>query len=256
MGAMETTQPTAPAEALNRDGLWPMPPGPPHVEKHIAEHPLVRELIAGAARGLPLPFAIAIGLAALQAPGTTILAAGAIAALAAAAAAAVGRILAARAAAAHYAAERRREEEETIAYPDRERWEVAAILHRYGARGDALRLAVDAICADRRRWVDFMMRFELDLQEPEPQRAAAAAIISGGAQALSGLIPLLPWMILGTGGPAVLLSVAVTAGALFGCGWLEARGSGLAPLRGALQGLAIGGAAGAAAWLLAAAIGG
>ncbi len=41
-----------------------------------------------------------------------------------------------------HAAERRKEEEETVEYVDRERWEVAAILHRYGVRGDALHLAV------------------------------------------------------------------------------------------------------------------
>jgi hypothetical protein len=83
----------------------------------------------------------------------------------------LGGYLAARTEAEHFTAERKREEEETEIYPDRERWEVAAILHRYGVRGDALRMAVDSICADKRRWVDFMMRFELDLKEPQPDRA-------------------------------------------------------------------------------------
>lgn len=240
---METTNPTPPAEPLNRDGLWPMPPGPPHEEKHFAEHPIARGLVAGAADGLVLPVALAAGLVAVQAPHATIVAVGAVAATAGALASGLGHVFAARAEAAHYAAERRREEEETVEYEDRERWEVAAILHRYGVRGDALRLAVDSICADKRRWVDFMMRLELDLKEPEPQRAARTALTAGGAQVAAAAIPLAPFALLDSAGAAMGLSAIMTAAALVVCGWLRGRGAGLPPMHGVMQSLGIGGLA-------------
>ncbi len=243
---METTTEAPP---VTRDGLWPMPPGPPHEERHFTQNEIMRDLVTGAANGLTLPFAVAIGLAVVA--GNPLVVAGGLAVVAAGALAhGLGGWLAARSEAAHYALERLREEEETVEYTDRERWEVAAILHRYGVRGDALRLAVDSICADTRRWVDFMMRFELDLQEPEPRRAARAALVTGGAFALAGLIPLLPFMLMASTGLAVAVSVVLTAAALGGFGWLKARAAGLAPVAGAVQAVGIGAAAALAALVL------
>lgn len=251
------TPPQAPAaDVVTRDGLWPMPPGPPHEETHLVQAPLLRDLVSGAADGLAVPFAVAAALAGLSAGSPLVLAAGLAAAAAGGVATGLGGFLAARSAADHYAAERKREEEETIDYEDRERWEVAAILHRYGVRGDALRLAVDSVCADQRRWVDFMMRFELDLKEPEPQRAATSAIATGGAHAVGGAIPLLPFMAFASAGAALGASAVLAAAAMLGLGWLKARATGLPPLRGALQTLGIGGGAAAAAWLAAKAVSG
>jgi VIT1/CCC1 family predicted Fe2+/Mn2+ transporter len=249
--------PQAPGpEAATRDGLWPMPPGPPHEEKHVTQNEVVRDLVIGTADGLIVPFALAAGLSGAAAANPLVVTAGLAAVAAGCIAMGLGGYLSARSEADHYAAERQREEEETVDYADRERWEVAAILHRYGVRGDALRLAVDSICADKRRWVDFMMRFELDLKEPEPQRAARSAITIGGAHALGGMIPLSPYMILATTLPALAVSSALTACALFGFGWLKARATGLPPARGALQTLAIGGAAAMVAFVVARAVGG
>lgn len=241
---MDSNAPAPPPEALNRDGLWPMPPGPPHEEKHVAGREPLRTLLDGAAEGIVVPFAVVAVLSGLAAPA--VVPGGVAAAVAGGIALGFGRYLAARAEAEHYAAERRREEEETVEYEDRERWEVAAILHRYGVRGDALRLAVDSICADTRRWVDFMMRFELDLKEPEPIRAARAALASGVAAVVAGLVPVLPFAAM-PGGGALGASVLLSAAGLLGLGWFKARGEGQPPLAGALRRLMAGGVAAAAA---------
>jgi VIT1/CCC1 family predicted Fe2+/Mn2+ transporter len=253
---MDTPAQAPATDVVNRDGLWPMPPGPPHEEKHFTQNPVVRDLVIGVADGLTVPFALAAGLSGAVVANPLIVTAGLAAIAAGCIARGLGGYLAARSEADHYAAERRREEEETVEYEDRERWEVAAILHRYGVRGDALRLAVDSICADKRRWVDFMMRFELDLKEPEPQRAAKSAIAIGGAYVVGGLIPLSPYMIFETTGPALALSSLLTGCALFGFGWLKSRATGLPPAPGALQTLAVGGAAAVVAYVVAKAVGG
>jgi VIT1/CCC1 family predicted Fe2+/Mn2+ transporter len=234
-----------------RDGLPPMPPGPPHEERHFTQNAVVRDLVIGTADGLTVPFALAAALSGAVAANPLIVTAGLAEIAAGCVAMGLGGYLAARTDAEHYASERRREEEESHLYPEREKWEVAAILHRYGVRGDVLRQAVDAIASDRKKWVDFMMRFELDLSEPDPNRAARSAATIGGAYAIGGLIPLAPYMVFSTTKPALLVSAGLTSIALFGFGWLKARATGLPPLRVATQTLAIGGAAAVVAYLVA-----
>ena len=240
-----------PTPEPTRDGLPPMPPGPPHEERHFTQNATVRDLVIGTADGLTVPFALAAALSGAVAANPLIVTAGLAEIAAGCVAMGLGGYLAARTDAEHYASERRREEEETHTYPDRERWEVAAILHRYGVRGEVLRQAVEAIASDRRKWVDFMMRFELDLSEPDPSRAAKSAATIGGAYVVGGLIPLAPYMIFSTTTPALLVSSGLTAMALFGFGWLKARATGLPPLRVATHTLAIGGAAAAVAYAVA-----
>jgi VIT1/CCC1 family predicted Fe2+/Mn2+ transporter len=231
----------------SRDGLPPMPPGPPHEERHFAQDGAGRDLVLGAARVLPLTFALAAGMAGAGAAPALVVTAGSVAAVAAASVGALGSWAEAREEAAHYALERRREEEESTLYPDRERWEVAAILHRYGVKGDVLRQAVEAIAADRRKWVDFMMRFELDLSEPDPYRAARSALVAGTAGVVAGLLPLLPF--LGMGRP-LLASAVLTAVSLLGLGAVRAQAKGLSPAAGALLALGLGVAVAAASWVV------
>ena len=246
----------APAPPPYREGLPPQPPGPPGGEQHFTASDTVRDLVIGTADGLTVPFALAAALSGAVAANPLIVTAGLAEIAAGCVAMGLGGYLAARTDAQHYAAERRREEQETLDYPDREKWEVSAILHRYGLRGETLARATEAIAADRRRWVDFMMRFELELREPATGRAMRSAATIGGAYVLGGLIPLLPYMLLAETRPALLLSSVLTGTALFGFGWLKAAVTGLPRLRGALQTLAIGGAAAVAAYLVAKAAGG
>ena len=241
----------SPLPEAPRDGLPPMPPGPPHEEKHFTQNETVRDLVIGTADGLTVPFALAAALSGAVAANPLIITAGLAEIAAGCVAMGLGGYLAARTDADHYAAERAREEEESRVYPDREKWEVAAILHRYGVRGDVLRQAVESIASDRRKWVDFMMRFELELTEPDPNRAAKSAATIGGAYVVGGLIPLSPYFVFSTTLPALVLSCSVTGVALFGFGWLKARATGLPPLRGALQTLGIGGLAALVAYIVA-----
>ena len=55
-----------------------------------------------------------------------------------------------------------------------------------------------AICGNQKRWVDFMMRFELGLEEPDPRRANRSAVTIAASYVFGGLIPLAPYMVLPT----------------------------------------------------------
>ncbi|SDC54681.1 VIT1/CCC1 transporter family protein [Belnapia rosea] len=242
--------------ALQREELPPPPPGPPEGEQHFTASATVRDLVIGMADGLTVPFALAAGLSGAVAANPLIVTAGLAEIAAGCVAMGLGGYLAARTDAQHFASERAREEQEIREYPDRERWEVSVILHRYGLRGEVLHRATEAIAADRRRWVDFMMRFELELAEPLPGRAARSAATIGGAYVVGGMIPLSPYILLDETHAALQVSALMTGLALLGFGWLKARATGLPPLRGALQTLGIGGLAAAVAYAVASWVGG
>jgi VIT1/CCC1 family predicted Fe2+/Mn2+ transporter len=254
---METTvAAAAPAPPPYREGLPPQPPGPPEGEQHPAGSETLRDLAAGAADGPTLPFALAAALAGVGIAANPVIVTAGLAAVAAASlAAGLGRYLAARGEALHYQRERRREEQETQDWPEREKWEVSALLHRYGLRGETLARATEAVASDRRRWVDFMMRFELELKEPAVDRAARGAAATGLARALAGVVPLLPFMVQAEARPALLLSAAATGAALLGFGGLKAAAAGQPRLAGALRALGIGAGAALAALLVAVLVG-
>ena len=225
--------------------------GPPDGEQHFTASETVRDLVIGTADGLTVPFALAAGLSGAVAANPLIVTAGFAEIAAGCVAMGLGGYLAARTDAQHYAAERAREEQETLEWPEREKWEVAAILHRFGMRGETLQRATEAIAGDRRRWVDFMMRFELELSEPAPGRAAKSAATIGGAYVVGGLIPLLPYILLSDTRTSLAVSASLTGLALLGFGWLKARATGLPTVRGAVQTLAVGGLAAVVAYLVA-----
>ncbi len=240
---------------LSRDGLPPPPPGPP-MEEHFTGSETLRDLVIGMADGLTVPFALAAGLSGAVAANPLIVTAGLAEIAAGCVAMGLGGYLAARTDAEHYMAERRREEAETHEWAERERWEVMALLHRFGLRGEPLQEATASICSDRKRWVDFMMKFELDLSEPEAGRAARSAVTIGGAYVVGGMIPLAPYILLPETHEALLWSCGLTGLALLAFGWLKSHATGLPPVKGAVQTLLVGGLAASVAFLIAKWVGG
>ena len=148
-----------------------------HIEKHFTSSETVRDIVIGMSDGLTVPFALAAGLSgAVQASGMSIVITAGLAEVAAGSIAmGLGGYLAAKTDAEHFAAEREREVQETKQVPDREIAEVADILRSYGLTDEMAISVTNSICADEKRWVDFMMRFELGLEEPDPKRAGRSA---------------------------------------------------------------------------------
>ncbi len=163
----------------------------------------------------------------------------------------LGGYLAARGEAEHYLRERRREEREVVEIPDQELAEVVAILDHYGLDPTLGRAAARALQRRPERWVDFMMRFELGLEEPNPRRALGSAVTIGGAYVLGGLFPLLPYMLVSGPLRALLISALLTLAALAVFGFVKGRLTGTSAPRSALQTAIIGGLAAGAAFALA-----
>lgn len=230
-------------------------PNTPHVEKHFAASDAVRDVVIGMADGLTVPFALAAGLSGAVDSSTLVVTAGLAEVAAGAIAMGLGGYLAARTDAEHYASERAREEREVDQLPEREAAEVAGILTSYGLDEAKAAEVVAAIRADKKRWVDFMMRFELGLEEPDPRRAVRSALTIGLSYAAGGLVPLAPYFFCGSVKVGLGVSVAVTLFALLAFGYVKGRLTTPRPLRSAWQTALVGGLAAAAAFGIARLVG-
>lgn len=226
----------------------------PHVEEHFTAGEAVRDVVIGMSDGLTVPFALAAGLSGAVASSGLVVTAGLAEVAAGSIAMGLGGYLAARSEAEHYRAERRREEREVVELPEREKEEVREVFLNYGLTEDEVTPIVEALSRRPKDWVDFMMRFELGLEEPDPHRAWQSALTIAGSYVAGGLIPLLPYMLIPSVGRALTVSVVITLLALLTFGAVKGRFTGTSPLRSAGQTALIGGLAAAAAFGIAAAI--
>jgi len=205
--------------------------------------------------GLTVPFALAAGLSGAVASTRLVVVAGLAEIAAGSIAMGLGGYLAARTDREHYSSEEEREYREIRELPDEEEREVAAVFEGYGLTAEQTAPVVAAIRSDPKRWVDFMMRYELGLEAPDPGRAMRSAVTIALSYVTGGLIPLSPYMAVNSVIQGLWISVMVTLIALFFFGYVKGRLTGIHPLRGGLQTVLIGGIAAGAAFELARAIG-
>jgi VIT1/CCC1 family predicted Fe2+/Mn2+ transporter len=226
-------------------------PRTPHVEKHFTSSDTVRDIVIGMSDGLTVPFALAAGLSGAIASTGIIVTAGLAEISAGAIAMGLGGYLAAKSDAEHYASEMRREHREVQEIPQEEQEEVARVFRAYGLGAEEISPIIKALTAHPQSWVDFMMRYELGLEKPDPRRALNSALTIGLSYIAGGLIPLFPYMLLHTARNALTLSVVVTVLALFVFGFVKGRFTGVRPFKSGIQTVLIGGLAASAAFGLA-----
>jgi len=224
---------------------------PGHHERHFTGSRTVRDLVLGMADGLTVPFALAAGLTGAIVTTRIIVVAGLAEIAAGAMAMALGGYLAARSEAEHYESEHAREHHEVREKPEAEMAEVMAVLEEYGVKPDVARPLAESLRRNPKGWVDFMMRFELGLERPDPRRATSSALTIGGAYVAGGLIPLWPYMIIRHAVTALGVSAIITLAALALFGYVKGRYTGAPPARSAVQTVVVGGLAAAVAFLIA-----
>ncbi|CEF48810.1 unnamed protein product [uncultured bacterium] len=223
-------------------------PTTPHIERHFTSGETVRDVVIGMSDGLTVPFALAAGLSGAVDSTSIVITAGLAEIAAGSIAMGLGGYLAARSDAEHYASERRREQAEVREIPAAETNEVTDVLAAYGVSAEAAAPLVRALQERPDAWIDFMMRFELGLEPPDPKRAVVSAATIAGAYIAGGLIPLAPYFFFSGAGRALAVSVAFTLCALFVFGYVKGRFTGARPIRGAFQTVLVGGLAAAAAF--------
>ncbi len=212
---------------------------------------MVRDVVIGMADGLTVPFALAAGISGAVAVSRLVVTAGFAEIAAGSIAMGLGGYLAARTDAEHYESEREREIRETVELRDHEIEEVAHVFRSYGMTEEQAAPVVKAITSDQKRWVNFMMRFELGLEEPDPKRAVRSALTIAGAYIFGGLIPLAPYMTSASVHTGLLISIAITLLALYVFGAVKGHYTGISPWRGGMQTTITGGLAAAVAFFIA-----
>jgi VIT1/CCC1 family predicted Fe2+/Mn2+ transporter len=222
----------------------------PHQETHFESTETVRDVVIGLSDGLTVPFALAAGLSGIAAShivvvaGLAEIAAGSIAM-------GLGGYLAARGDVEHYASELAREKNEVIHRAHDEEEEIYEIFEKYSVSREAASPVLQALKKNHSAWVDFMMRFELGLEEPAANRAHRSALTIAFSYVAGGFVPLLPYMFVSDSATALKLSVIITLFALAIFGAIKGKLVGTGWFRSALQTTLIGGAAASAAYLLA-----
>jgi VIT1/CCC1 family predicted Fe2+/Mn2+ transporter len=226
-------------------------PQTPHIERHFTAGEVVRDVVIGMSDGLTVPFALAAGLSGAVDNSHIVVVAGLAEIAAGSIAMGLGGYLAARSDAEHYESERLREMREVQEIPDEEALEVQKVFADYGLSHDESVPVVQALTRKPKQWVDFMMRFELGLEKPNPKRAMQSAFTIAASYVCGGIIPLAPYMAAHSARMALVWSVVVTLIALGVFGYIKGRFTGSRPGRSASQTVVIGGLAAGAAFLLA-----
>ncbi len=226
-------------------------PQTPHAEQHFTAGESVRDVVIGMSDGLTVPFALAAGLTGAVAASKIVVTAGLAEIAAGSIAMGLGGYLAARSDAEHFASELKREYEEVKLQPVAEREEVAEVFRGYGLTDAEIAPVLRVFEAKPKAWVDFMMKFELGLEEPDPKRALTSALTIAFAYMAGGLVPLSPYFFVRSAQDGLLPSVTMTLVALAVFGWAKGHFTGARPWKSAGQTVLVGGIAAAAAFGLA-----
>jgi len=222
-----------------------------HEETHLKSSAFITDVVIGMSDGLTVPFALAAGLSGAVSTTGIVITAGLAEIAAGAIAMGLGGYLAGRTEMDHYNAELAREREEVDRVPEREKQEVRDVFAEIGLSSETQYLIADEMAKDKEKWVDFMMKFELGLDKPDPRRARNSAMNIGLSYAVGGLVPLLPYFFSETPKDGLKWSCLLTIISLFLFGYFKAKVTGLPPLRGAIKVTVIGALAAAAAYFIA-----
>jgi VIT1/CCC1 family predicted Fe2+/Mn2+ transporter len=228
--------------------VLPDHPHLPHHEQHLTSSDFIADIVIGMADGLTVPFALAAGLSGAVDSSTLVVTAGIAEIVAGSIAMGLGGYLAGRTEADHYESERRRETLEVELVPEREKQEVREVFAEMGL-SEALQVTIaDELAKDKTKWIDFMMKYELGLDEPDPNRATKSAFTIGISYVVGGLVPLAPYFLVNTPGEALRYSCIVTLICLFVFGYFKSKVTGQPPVSGAIKVMLIGALAAAAAF--------
>ena len=208
----------------------------------------LRDIVIGMSDGLTVPFALAAGLSGVVDNSNIIVIAGVAEIAAGSIAMGLGGYLAGKTEQDHYKSELKREFEEVERLPEREKQEVREFFEQIGLSKEIQDKATEEIARDKKQWVDFMMKYELGLDEPDARRATKSALNIGLSYVVGGIIPLLPYFFINNATEALKISIVATLICLFVFGYFKSKVTGVHPFLGAVKVTSIGALAAVAAF--------
>ena len=227
-----------------------------HKEEHLKSSDLLRDVVIGMSDGLTVPFALAAGLSGAVDSTHIIVIAGIAEVAAGSIAMGLGGYLAGKTEQDHYASEVKREYYEVENLRHREIEETKEFFKNIALSEELQEKVTEEIARDKKQWVDFMMKYELGLEKPDPKRATKSALNIGLSYVVGGLVPLSPYFFVDSPTEGLEISVVVTLLCLFVFGWFKSKMTGVQPWWGAVRVMLIGAAAAGAAFGVAKLFGG
>ncbi|MEO8886906.1 MAG: VIT1/CCC1 transporter family protein [Mucilaginibacter sp.] len=222
-----------------------------HSEDHVTSSETIRDIVIGMSDGLTVPFALAAGLSGAVSASTLVVTAGIAEIVAGSIAMGLGGYLAGRTEVDHYNSELKREYAEVDRVPEQEKMEVKEVFAEFGLSETLQQEIADEMSKDKKKWVDFMMRYELGLEEPNANRASKSAVTIGISYIVGGIIPLSPYIFIDHAQEALGYSCVVTLICLFIFGYFKSKMTGQPALSGAIKVVIIGALAAGAAFAMA-----
>jgi VIT1/CCC1 family predicted Fe2+/Mn2+ transporter len=219
-----------------------------HVETHLKSTDFLRDIVIGMSDGLTVPFALAAGLSGAVSSSHIIVIAGIAEICAGSIAMGLGGYLSGKTEQDHYASELKREYLEVENLREIEIAETKEFFSAIGLSESLQVQATNEIAQDKDRWVDFMMKYELGLEKPDPKRATKSALNIGLSYIAGGIIPLSPYFFITDSLQALEVSAVATLICLFVFGYFKSRVTGINALAGAMRVTLIGALAATAAF--------
>lgn len=219
-----------------------------HTETHLKSSEMLTDIVIGMSDGLTVPFALAAGLSGAVSNSTIIVIAGIAEICAGSIAMGLGGYLAGKTEQDHYKSEVKREYNEVETMRHMEIEETKEFFANIGLSPALQEQATNEIAQDKHRWVSFMMKYELGLDEPDPKRATKSALNIGLSYIAGGIIPLSPYFFIKDAAEALKISVVATLACLFIFGYFKSRITGVNPIWGAVKVMLIGAMAATAAF--------
>lgn len=220
-------------------------------EKHFKSSEVVRDFVIGMSDGLTVPFALAAGLSGAVDSTSIIITAGLAEIAAGSIAMGLGGYLAGRTEIEHYDSEERREYEEVEKLHEVEIKETKEIFAEYGIDEETQEKIARQMAKNPKKWVDFMMRFELGLERPEKNRAQQSAMVIAASYVLGGLVPLSAYFFTSTAQQGLIYSSIITFFCLIIFGLVKSKLTGQPLFKGALRVTLVGALAAGVAFALA-----
>ncbi len=219
-----------------------------HKEDHLTSSDFLRDVVIGMSDGLTVPFALAAGLSGAVDKSSIIVIAGIAEIAAGSIAMGLGGYLSGKTEQDHYINEEKREHYEVENLREREIEETKEFFANIGLSKEIQEKATQEIAQDKNRWVEFMMKYELGLDKPDPKRATKSAFNIGLSYIAGGIIPLSPYFFINNSNEALKYSVIATLICLFIFGYFKSKMTGVNPLLGSIRVTLIGAIAAGAAF--------
>jgi len=223
-----------------------------HLEEHMQSSDVLTDIVIGMSDGLTVPFALAAGLSGAVGDHVSLIWIAGIAEVAAGSIAmGLGGYLAGKTEIDHYNSELKNEYWELEHKREIEIQEVRDVFLEWGLSKDTAEEATQEIIKDDKRWVEFMMKFELGLEEPDPKRARKSAFNIGLSYIIGGMVPLMPYFFVTNSIDGLKISAVITLVCLYIFGFFKSKMTGINPWWGGVKVMFIGAIAAAAAFSIA-----